>query len=189
MTAIIRYLEEKDIEDLFQIGLVQLGEYLERSDFEDAMHTEGQFCKIVEYDGKAVGFAICKYFPPEDEKKNLDLPDCPERDEIMRMKLIGLLDSVAISKDMAGKGLGTLLVSDCIEVLKKQGCDYLCAMADTKFKTGVAPIAGIVKKSGFVETISIPGYWNRWVDSPTGHFCPECGCPCKCSGVLWKRLV
>jgi hypothetical protein len=145
-----------------------------------------QFCNVASADGVPVGFAVCRMFPPEEEPDALGLPDCPERDEVMRQRKIGLLDSVSIKEGMKGRGIGTLLCGRSAEEMLAGGCTMICAMA-WKSVSGKTNIAGVLTGMGLSETIALRGYWNRMVSSPGGHNCPICGAPCQCFGVFWYR--
>ena len=185
----VRRLRREDVPDVLAISLVELGEdYLDEDDFLDAIDAEGQFCNVAVMDGRSVGFAICQVFGPEGEEEFLHLPDCPERDQVLSMGRIGLLDSVSVSDSAKGHGIGSVMCSRCVDDMRDMGCDMVCAMA-WKSVTGVTNIAGILRKMGLEETVAVQGYWNTMVDSPEGHHCPVCGAPCKCYGVFWKRLL
>ncbi len=185
----IRRLREEDIEEALRISAKQLGsDYLEDTDFLDAMGSDGQFCNVAVEDGRLLGFAICQVFGPELEPKMLGLPDGPERDGILSQRRIGLLDSVSVDETQVGKGIGSMICGRCIDDMRDMGCTMACAMA-WKYVTGGTNIARILTKMGFEETIAIQGYWNRMVSSPEGHDCPICGAPCKCYGVFWKRSL
>lgn len=185
----IRALEPGDIPEAVRISKVQLGvDYLDEHDFTDAMSDPGQFCTVAVEDGRLAGFAICQVFEPEKECQLLMLPDCPERDMVMSTPLTGLIDSVAVSPDFKGRGVGTSMCNACAEKMSEIGCGLVCAMA-WKYVTGHTNIAKVLTAMGLKESIAIKGYWNQMVDSPEGHQCPICGAPCKCYGVFWyKRL-
>ena len=184
-----RMLRTSDIPEAVEISKRQLGvDYLDDGDFEDAMSDSGQFCVVAEEGGRVAGFSICQVFGPELEGEKLMLPDCPERDLVMSTPLTGLLDSVAVSADFKGKGIGTELGRRCIEEMRARGCGIVCAMA-WKNIHGVTNIAKVLERLGLRETVAIQGYWNLMVDSPEGHDCPICGAPCRCWGVFWYRTI
>ncbi len=186
---IIRQLRTGDIPEAVSISRTQLGsDYLYDRDFLDAMDDPSQFCTAVEEDGRLAGFAICKVFGPEDEGEVLKLPDCPERDIVMSVGRMGILDSVAVSPEFAGKGIGKAMCRASVETIIDAGCGLVCAMA-WKDSAGHTNIAKILRSMGFEESIELKGYWNGMVDSPGGHDCPICGAPCKCSGVFWYRRL
>lgn len=185
----LRMLEPGDIPEAMRISKVQLGDdYLDETDFREALESEGTFCCVATVDGKLAGFAICQVFGPEGEGKNLGLPDGPERDSVLAQRRIGLLDSVSVDSEFEGHGIGAEMCSRCIDVMRERGCTMACAMA-WKYVNGHTNIAGILTRLGFEETIAIQGYWNRMVSSPEGHHCPICGAPCRCYGVFWRRCI
>ena len=184
-----RMLRASDIPEAVEISKRQLGvDYLDDGDFEDAMSDPGQFCVVVADGDRVAGFSICQVFGPELEGEKLMLPDCPERDLVMSTPKTGLLDSVAVSADFKGRGIGTELGRRCIEEMRARGCGIVCAMA-WKNIHGVTNIAKVLERLGLRETVAIQGYWNLMVDSPEGHDCPICGAPCRCWGVFWYRTI
>ena len=187
----VRDVIKEDIPEALRISAEELGDdYLAEEDFLETMEPgDAQFCKVVLLDGKVAGFAICQVFGPEKEAEKLKLPDCPERDEVMQMSKIGLLDSVSIDNSLKGHGLGTALCNECVREMRDMGCEMLCAMAWKSYKRQETNIAPILRKFGMEETIQIQGYWNSMVDTPGGQHCPECGTACKCYGVFWKRRI
>ena len=121
-----RMLRASDIPEAVEISKRQLGvDYLDDGDFEDAMSDPGQFCVVAEEGGRVAGFSICQVFGPELEGEKLMLPDCPERDLVMSIPLTGLLDSVAVSADFKGKGIGTELGRRCNEEMRARGVEII----------------------------------------------------------------
>lgn len=185
----VRRMVEEDIPVLMGISRVELGaDYLDLNDFMDTLHDPCQFCNVVELDSETVGFAICRVFEPCEEPDVLGLPEGEYRDMILDAPASGILDSVAISDSAKGKGAGTALCETSCEHLVSMGAKVVCAMA-WKSYSGRTNISGILTRMGFTEGVSIQGYWNRMVDSPEGHECPECGAPCRCYGVFWSKKV
>lgn len=186
---VIRRLREEDIPDVLSISLKELGEdYLDIGDFMDALHDPYQFCNVAEVDGTVVGFAVCRVFEPFEEPDVLGLPEGEDRDMVLNTPRSGILDSVSIEDSVKGKGVGTVLCQKCHDEMVELGCGLICAMA-WKSYTGRTNIAGILSRMGMTERVAIQGYWNRMVDSPEGHHCPECGAPCHCYGVFWAKKV
>ena len=147
-----RMLDAGDIPEAVEISKVQLGvDYLDEHDFEDAMNDPGQFCIVAAESGRVTGFSICQVFGPELEGQKLMLPDGPERDIVMSTPLTGLLDSVAVSADFKGKGIGTELGRRCIEEMGRRGCGIVCAMA-WKNILGVTNIAKVLERLGLRGT-------------------------------------
>jgi GNAT superfamily N-acetyltransferase len=181
-------LTEEDIPEALTISLKELGsDYLNEKDFKDAIKSEKQFCAVVKNDGHVAGFAICKLFGPDDEFEYLRLPGSPEKKLICSKKKIGIFDSVSVSEDCRGMGVGTLLAEQCMRTFEDRETEIVTAMAWEDY-TGHCNIKKIlVNVMGMTESFAIRGYWNLFVDSPEGHDCPMCGAPCKCFGRLFYR--
>lgn len=173
------------------IGRRQLGiDYIGTTDFLEAMSAPGQFCKVAVRRGREVlGFALCREFGPEGIDRELDLPECRERTDLLSAERIGLLDSVAVDRGRHGRGIGSALTGACVDRFAADGCDVLVCMAWVH-TDGKEPIGRALAGNGFEPTgLSIEGYWNRWVDTEGGHICPVCGFPCACSARLWTRSL
>ena len=126
---------------------------------------------------------------PDSADEYLKLPDSRERDKILSIRKIGILDSAAIDKARKRGGLGRLLVRASYIKLMDEGADVICAMA-WKNIHGVTNAGKILVENGLEESMAIEGYWNDVVNSPEGHHCPVCmEPPCRCYGVLYTRYV
>lgn len=186
----LREVSAGDVPALVAIGKAQLGvDYISDEDFIEAMEDPSEFCLVSVIDGVPCGFAICREFGPESEPSELALPACPERDWAMEASRIGLVDSVAISADAGGKGIGRMLCESCISRFREDGCDRAVSMAWVH-RDGAEPIRKALTQAGFERTdLVIEGYWNQWVGSKEGHHCPYCGAPCHCFAAMWRRSV
>ncbi len=185
---LIRDVIESDYQTLTGIGRRQLGsDYISDDDFIEATEDPGEFCIVAVRDGIPLGFAICREFGPEDEAKELSLPESPQRDKVRGSRKIGLLDSVAVGEDAVGLGIGTALCEEALDRFSLDGCDLAVSMAWVHFD-GPEPIAGTLTRGGFQRTeLVIQGYWNMWVESEGGHQCPFCGAPCHCYAAMWIK--
>ena len=126
---------------------------------------------------------------PESADEYLKLPDSRERDKILSLKKIGILDAAAIDNAKKKGGLGRLLArASCIKLMN-EGADVICSMA-WKSIHGLTNARKILVENGLEELMAIQGYWNLVVDSPEGNHCPVCiEPPCRCYGVLYARYV
>lgn len=188
---IIKDLDEEDIPGALRISKKELGiDYLSESDFIDYMNKkDGNFCKVALHESRVVGFFVCRIFGPDKVDECLKLPDSKERDKIMSVKRIGLLDSASTDNDVKGLGIGTRLSEASLEMMYENGVDAICAMA-WKSIHGTTNVKKILERIGLEETMSIQGYWNNMVDSPEGHHCPDCKePPCKCYGVFYVKYL
>ena len=187
---IIRDIVKEDIPYLVPIGMSQLGvDYISDEDFIEAMEDPGQCCLVSVADGVLCGFAICREFPPDAETEELALPDTPERDWVRSGSMVGLIDSVAISSEVGGRGIGRMLCEACLERFGKDGCDRAVSMAWVH-RDGAEPIRKALRETGMERTgLVIEGYWNQWVGSSEGHHCPYCGAPCHCFAAMWRKSL
>ena len=186
----VRELTRKEIPSLTSLGRHRLGlDYVATSDFLEALAEDDRFC-MVAFDGKLpVGFALCREFGPEDEPEEMALPESPELDDLLGRGRIGLVRLVAVAPDSAGRGAASAMVAACLERMAEDGCGVAASMARVT-PEGKEELRRALSSNGFGRTaLSVPGYLNLWVDSEDGHFCPQCGQPCRCSAVLWTRPV
>lgn len=189
-SVIIRDIVKEDIPHLVPIGMSQLGvDYISDEDFIEAMEDPGQCCLVSVADGVPCGFAICREFSPDAETEELALPDTPERDWVRSGSMVGLIDSVAISSEVGGRGIGRMLCEACLERFGKDGCDRAVSMAWVH-RDGAEPIRKALRETGMERTgLVIEGYWNQWVGSSEGHHCPYCGAPCHCFAAMWRKSL
>ena len=174
-----------DIPNALAVSVTELGtDYLSEKDFLEAIGSDSAFCKVVTYNRQFAGFGICQIFGPEKLGEMLHLPDSPEKRKLLSMGRIGLLDSVAVRRDLKGLGIGTGISAACLSEFELRNADVVCAMA-WKSTDGTINIEGILRGMGMSPSLEIPGYWNMMVDPPGGHDCPVCGRPCRCSAVLY----
>ncbi|MFA5452563.1 MAG: GNAT family N-acetyltransferase [Candidatus Methanomethylophilaceae archaeon] len=184
-------LKKEYISSALIISKEELGtDYLSESDFLECLKSNnGCFCKVAISNEKVYGFIINRIFGPEKADEYLKLPLSEERDKILSVKKIGILDSASVDDTIKGKGIGSELIRTSYEEMVHNGANAICAMA-WKSIHGTTNIKNILEKLGLEETISIQGYWNQMVDSPEGHHCPDCKePPCRCFGVFYVKYL
>lgn len=49
-------------------------------------------------------------------------------------------------------------------------------------------IGSILKSLGYTESLTIPEYWLK-ESIESNYACPRCGSPCKCSAVIFYKVV
>lgn len=185
-------LNEDHIPDVLRICRQELGpDYHSEADFRKCLGSGREhFCEVILGDEGAVyGFLTAMMIGPESADEFLKLPDSRERDKILSVRKLGILDAAAIDKTKKRCGLGRLLVrASCIKLMDK-GANVICGMA-WKSIHGVTNAGKILVENGLEESMTIEGYWNHVVDSPEGHHCPVCmEPPCRCYGVFYTRYV
>lgn len=185
-------LKEMHLPDVLNICRQELGDdYHSEDDFRKCLQGDKEhFCLVVlNNEGVIFGFTTFFILSSESADEYLKLPDCPERDSLLSFRHIGINDAMAIHSKMKKKGLGRLLAQAMLNKLMDEGTDVFCTMA-WKDINGITNAGKLVREIGAEESISIPGYWNRLVSTPEGHYCPVCkNPPCKCFGVLYIRYL
>mgnify|MGYP002407563311 FL=1 len=182
-------ITSEDIPEALKISLRELGsDYLSAEDFEEMIEPKDGFCMVARENGHVLGFSICKEFGPEEVDDRLRLPHSPEREMLLSKKKIGLLDSVSVSENARGLGVGRIMSEACLAQFERDGAEIMTAMAWEDVH-GHANIDHILRNTlGITRSFALIGYWNQFVTSPKGHDCPMCGAPCKCYGRLYYRI-
>lgn len=138
--------------------------------------------------GKIVGFSYARILQPGDVgqiiRSTHDVPPDVSLSE-QRGKL-GYLHTVGVDPKFQRRGIGTALVKESIEELKKLGAETLLSVG-WKSEKGVH-IGGVLKRSNLTAFREINEYWLE--DSrKKGYSCPSCGNPCQCSAVIFKSSL
>ncbi len=185
-------LDERHMSDVLRICRQELGpDYHSEADFRKCLGSSREhFCKVILDDEEMVcGFLTSMMTGPESAGEYLKLPDSRERDKVLSLRKIGILDAAAIDNARKRGGLGRLLIRASYKKLMDEGADVICGMA-WKSIHGTTNAGKILAEIGLEESMAIEGYWNHVVNSPEGHHCPVCTAPpCRCYGVLYTRYV
>lgn len=103
---------------------------------------------------------------------------------IQRLGAIGgLAETVVVSPDARGRGLGTRLMRDvCAHITVSSGAPLV--LPAWRHHDGVVPTDGLARRLGFVPYAIVPDYWfaDSWA---RGYSCPACGSPCRCAAHLY----
>lgn len=183
-------LDEQHLPDVLRICRRELGlDYHPEADFKKFMRSgkEGACKVILDDSGVVCGFCTAMLMGPGPAGQYLKLPDSEERDKLLSVNKIGIIDAAATDDSRKREGLGRLLVRAMYNKVLDEGAGVICSMA-WKSIHGVTNAEKLLLELGLKESMAIEGYWNRVVDSPEGHHCPVCKePPCRCSGVLYTR--
>lgn len=97
---------------------------------------------------------------------------------------LGIIQTLAVHPDFQGCGIGSALLNEAIDRLMNRGLKRFISLA-WKSSSGIN-IKSLLERSGFKPIVEIEEFWTD--DSlKSGFECPECGHPCKCAAVLYKR--
>lgn len=96
---------------------------------------------------------------------------------------IGLVDGTSVHDDFSRSGIGQRVLRLNAKMLKKKGCDILCAWA-WRNRKGIYG-GHIFSQADFRPEREYQNYWkNQSIN--TGFYCPCCGPPpCNCSAILY----
>lgn len=180
----IRTANAADTLSILRIADDQLGTgYV---DHESVASVEGTcgFSLVAELDGEVVGFAFCLRLD-RDEAAKMTRQSAPRY--LRYADTVGVIKTVAVTKRLQGRGVGSALAQASIERFRAEGTRALFSIA-WKTDSGIN-IAGVLEGQGFSQVAEIPGYWRE--DSLDSSFeCPECGTPpCECAAVIYSHVL
>lgn len=97
---------------------------------------------------------------------------------------VGLLRLVAVAPSFQRLGIASLLVNEVCKEIKLLGAIDLVSYAWVHGHIGIAPLAGVLTRLGFVMNRRIEGFY---ANAGSG-LCPGCGHePCVCSADLYMK--
>jgi ribosomal protein S18 acetylase RimI-like enzyme len=182
MEAEIRETKKEDLPSIMRISEQRLGDaYIDPDSLTDRRNVR----KTAVYEDKVVGFCL-GWITKQGLLKSERLQEVGTR-ALDFVDEYGYLASVAVDEDYSGRGIGTMLVSACIEEFKNDDVDHV-AMTAWKSSDGVH-IGGIADRFKFDTVAEIPNFWkDRSMEEQFS--CPECGDPpCTCTAVVYLRSV
>lgn len=173
-------ISEKQVSAVLNIAEKQLGEaYIEVDD----ILNEENIALAATISGKLVGFCTGKKLAVSELYKKIPQLSQKKLKQLEVVDEVGMVASMATDSTETGKGIGTELLSECVNKLQTMGLNVL-VMAGWKSEKGVH-IGSLAKKLGFEEMLEIEKFWYE--DSKAnGYRCPSCGePPCECSAVVF----
>lgn len=97
---------------------------------------------------------------------------------------IGYISMVATLEKHKREGIASKLVEAGVEFLKGKSCKSLVIV------TWKSPISNamqnLVEKLKFQREFKVDNYWYM-SSLQEGYECPECGNPCRCSAIIYKK--
>jgi len=141
--------------------------------------------------GRVMGAATSEL--PDDSQSLLDLLPTDSQDRVasivpeLEFNRTALLQSVAVSPQARGNGVGTDLVRASVDTLTTAGATSIISIGWTDFEG--CHIQGPLEAIGFQGRGDLPNFWRQ--ESITKNYqCPTCGQPCKCvARVFIKSLL
>lgn len=182
----VRLATVSDFPSIIRIAGNQLGKNYITEEFLSKIINEDDstFC-LVSYNtrnSKVVGFCINKQVTYDELK---EITQGKDIQELKFEKRIGVVKTVAVDEHSTNLGLGSMLVSESLTIMEKQG--VTCFVSPAWKHAGIINIASILEKGGFERAIEIPNYWYE-SSLKEGFHCPQCGNPCHCSCVIYLKI-
>lgn len=177
------------IPQILAISDEQLGDkYLSFASLEDAVNqTDRAAAKVgISPGGELAGFYLSYVYSGEELEAKLEIPLSKVSGQLKNLQRIGVLKTVAVKENCQGLGVGSELVRDGVNELKKRRVQAICSVA---WKSGEKTnIGGVLSKFNLKPVLKIPEYWKN--HRPDQAFiCPACGQPCLCPAVVYALVL
>lgn len=171
-------LPDTMVQAIMDLAAPDLGRgYLDRSTMESSH-------RVVAYalhdSGRLAGFAMGRAMTGQQYVREHPTADRA----IQRLGDIGgLAETVVVSPDARGCGLGTRLMNDvCAHIAARSKVPLV--LPALRRHDGSVPADGLARRLGFVPYALVNDYW--FADSCVrGYMCPSCGNPCRCAAHLY----
>ncbi len=177
-------LQKRDIPDICEIADKQLGDnYITESLLGEVLNETADMhciCAIDKTTSRVIAFCLYSFLDSQAAQ------GIAGRDilELRYAEKIGYLKTIAVREEYAGYGIGSKLVSHCLQIMNQQKTDLVISTAWKH--AGITNIGNILEHYGFANRREITDYWYE--DSvKEGFRCPQCGNPCHCTCVIYIK--
>jgi len=182
----IRNAEIEDLNGILAIADAEFGKhYFDEISLKEQICSPSSVFRVAEnVKNEIVGFSYAYLTTAEEIKEKIGIASLPP--EIEKSSKIALRKSMAVKSSYQRKGIGAVLLNDALMLFKKQQMEAVLSIT-WKSKKGIN-IAGLMQFYAFKQYKEIPNFWTA--DSiQKGYLCPECGNPCKCSAVIYTKVL
>jgi N-acetylglutamate synthase-like GNAT family acetyltransferase len=182
----IRNAEIKDLNGIIKIADAEFGKhYFDEISLKEQICSPSSVFRVAEnVKNEIVGFSYAYLTTAEEIKEKIGIASLPP--EIEKSSKIALRKSMAVKSSYQRKGIGAVLLNDALMLFKEQQMEAVLSIT-WKSKKGIN-IAGLMQFYAFKQYKEIPNFWTA--DSiQKGYLCPECGNPCKCSAVIYTKVL
>jgi len=107
--------------------------------------------------------------------------------ELLSTNKTGVLRNSAVKTNSRGKGIGTALLAERLQWLKKIGCDHVVGLTWLHGKTIQSD--RLYRAAGFEQIGPTVSEFFKSVSETTGMHCPYCGFPCLCSAAMFAKKL
>ena len=180
-----RDAKSKDLPKILEISDAELGkDYLDET-IKDKIVSKTTIFRVAESSSEGlVGFCYSYLSNAKDIITELGIKKLPKALTISSK--IVVLKTIAVSTFIKGRGVGSSLIKDSLEIYNKQEVESIYCLA-WRSKKGTN-IHGLLNIHNFSIYEEIPNFWTK--DSQEkGYLCPECGNPCKCVAVIYTKAL
>ncbi len=130
------------------------------------------------------GAAVARIQVPEDIDYYRRFGTAAQR--LFTGRRVGSLEALAVLRDRRRQGLGRTLVEARLDWLRARGCDAAVAVSWVSGRPGGS--AQLFRSLGFDEGPSVAEFYYE-ESLRDGWTCPADGNPCRCSAVLFSKLM
>ena len=183
-TETISLLTNNDIDSLLIIADKLFGcGYLSKNELQRYINNKTKTCIVARKNDKIIGFQLMQIINPA-EITSLALKE-PQwfKKQFSNCDSIGVLKTLAVKDEFKNQGIGTLLTTESIKILRKKSNCILSICWDKKEDTIVS---NILEKCGMTQVRKIPEFWKN--DSIERNYsCNICGAPpCTCDAIIYQ---
>ncbi|WP_299576838.1 GNAT family N-acetyltransferase [uncultured Sunxiuqinia sp.] len=131
-----------------------------------------------------LGFCYSYILTPEELDEQFELADFPKSLKVSSK--IAVLKTIAVKSIHQGKGVGSILMDDALELYKQNQIESVICVA-WKSKNGVN-MGGLMNLYDFNLHQEINNFWKEG-SIEEGYSCPVCGNPCHCSALIYTKTL
>lgn len=183
-SVVVRPAHREDLLEILRLADAQLGTGYVDEGSEHFLEEPGAFGFVAVHRGQVIGFALCAVCTP-DEAISAMRVRVPLH--IRAAEQVGVLKTAAVDERYLGQGVGSMLVTACLDRFQADGVRAVYAVA---WKSGDRiNIGGVLRRHGFVPAGEVENYWKD-ASMEAGFSCPVCGQPpCTCSAVIFTAVL
>jgi ribosomal protein S18 acetylase RimI-like enzyme len=173
-----------DISGLISIADQLFGQgYLNQKDFQSYIDDDAKTCLVARTNGTISGFQLIQTCSPNQIMEIALSEEDWFTQQFAKKRSIGVLKSIAVSREFKKNGIGTLLTKQSIKLIQKTSKEIISICWEQK---GDTPILAILEKCGMRLIHEIDEFWK--IDSLIKKYnCQICGPPpCRCRGLIYQ---
>jgi len=179
----IKPLSQLDFDEIVAISDLQFGSsYIQMDQITARLEKVNDIGISITVNQRLLGFALSERTTPNRLNAILHQSEIDVIDYFKNSNVITWIDTIAVSPEAIGKGLGKKMIQNLMPISKNKGEAVLSVVWEHKKGN---PLATIYEHLGFERLQYIPNYWSA--DSlKKGYSCLYCGNPpCQCSAIIY----